>query len=233
MHINSFLVKQLKLSNQQIKSDIASGHVLIDHKLAVQKQAVSSVHTISYKSKIIQQGKQLFYYAYYKPVGVESTLNTTIPNNLIEATGIQDYFFPIGRLDKASEGLMILTNDGQLYKQIVAIDNAIEKIYEVVVDKEINKEFISRMEKGIVIMGSLTIPCKMNLLEKFKFRITLIEGRNRQIRRMCYKLGCNVLSLKRITIGKLNLGNSAPNTHTRITKESIIALSDYNEQELY
>jgi 23S rRNA pseudouridine2604 synthase len=205
MQINSFLVRQLKISHQQVKCDIALGYVLIDDKIAIQKQKINLINTITYKQELIQEGKQLFYYAYHKPVGVESTLNKEIADNLIEATGIQEYFFPIGRLDKASEGLMILTNDGNLYKKIVNIEYAIEKIYEVEVDREIDQEFILRMAEGIVIMGSSTKPCKVSMLSNRTFSITLIEGRNRQIRRMCYKLGYEVLSLKRIAIGKLSL----------------------------
>jgi 23S rRNA pseudouridine2604 synthase len=205
MHINAFLVKQLKLSNQQIKLDIASGNVLIDGKIAFQKQAISAHHTIKYNEQLIQIGKPLFYLAYNKPVGVESTLNLEITNNLVEATGIVDYFFPIGRLDKASEGLMILTNDGALYKHIIDLENAIEKKYEVEVDQEVDDDFILKLSEGIVIMGSSTMPCKVSRLSNHKFRITLIEGRNRQIRRMCYKLGYQVLRLKRISIGKFSL----------------------------
>ena len=205
MHINAFLVKQLKLSNQQIKLDIASGNVLIDGKIAFQKQAISAHHTIKYNEQLIQIGKPLFYLAYNKPVGVESTLNLEITNNLVEATGIVDYFFPIGRLDKASEGLMILTNDGALYKHIIDLESAIEKKYEVEVDQEVDDDFILKLSEGIVIMGSSTMPCKVSRLSNHKFRITLIEGRNRQIRRMCYKLGYQVLRLKRISIGKFSL----------------------------
>ena len=205
MHINAFLVKQLKLSNQQIKLDIASGNVLIDGKIAFQKQAISTHHTINYKEQLIQIGTPLFYLAYNKPVGVESTLNLEITNNLVEATGILDYFFPIGRLDKASEGLMILTNDGALYKHITDFESAIEKKYEVEVDQEVDDDFILKLSEGIVIMGSSTMPCKVSRLSNHKFRITLIEGRNRQIRRMCYKLGSQVLRLKRISIGKFSL----------------------------
>jgi 23S rRNA pseudouridine2604 synthase len=207
MHINSYLVKQLKLSHQQIKSDIALGYVLIDDKIAFQKQAISANHTVQYNDQVIQIGKPLFYYAYNKPVGVESTLNLNIPNNLIQATNIKDYFFPIGRLDKASEGLMILTNDGKLYKQITGVASTIEKIYNVVLDKALNEDFIKKMAEGIEIMGVKTKTCKVVLIDTHSFQITLLEGRNRQIRRMCYKLGYAVLVLKRIAISHLNLGD--------------------------
>jgi 23S rRNA pseudouridine2604 synthase len=222
MHINSFLVKQLKLSHQLIKSDIALGYVLIDDEIAVQKQVISTNHTIKYKEEVIQIGKPLFYYAYNKPVGVESTLNLDISNNLVEATGINEYFFPIGRLDKASEGLMILTNDGQLYKQIIDVKSDIKKNYEVEVDKEINDDFIEKMSTGVMIMGSYTKPCEVVKIGSCKFSITLIEGRNRQIRRMCYKLGFDILSLKRIAIGKLSLNGIRINEMLPITEQSIL-----------
>jgi 23S rRNA pseudouridine2604 synthase len=222
MQINSFLVRQLKLSHQQIKSDIALGYVLIDNEIAVQKQVVSANHTIKYKEEVIQIGKPFFYYAYNKPVGVESTLNLDISNNLVVATGIKEYFFPIGRLDKASEGLMILTNDGQLYKQIIDVKSAIKKNYEVEVDKEINDDFIEKMSTGVMIMGSYTKPCEVVKIGSCKFSITLIEGRNRQIRRMCFKLGYDVLTLKRIAIGKLSLNGIRTNELLPVTEQSIL-----------
>lgn len=222
MQINSFLVRQLKLSHQQIKSDIALGYVLIDNEIAVQKQVVSANHTIKYKEEVIQIGKPFFYYAYNKPVGVESTLNLDISNNLVAATGIKEYFFPIGRLDKASEGLMILTNDGQLYKQIIDVKSAIKKNYEVEVDKEINDDFIEKMSTGVMIMGSYTKPCEVVKIGSCKFSITLIEGRNRQIRRMCFKLGYDVLTLKRIAIGKLSLNGIRTNELLPVTEQSIL-----------
>jgi 23S rRNA pseudouridine2604 synthase len=222
MQINSFLVKHLKLSHQQIKRDIASGYVLIDDKIAFQKQAISATNTIKYEQKIVQKAKTLFYYAYNKPVGVESTLNLNISNNLIHATGIQDYFFPIGRLDKASQGLMILTNDGGLYKKIIDRENAIEKMYEVEVDHAIDEDFIKKMAQGIEIMGVKTKPCKVVLIDTHSFQITLLEGRNRQIRRMCYKLGYEVKVLNRIAIGYLNLGDLQLGETRPISLASII-----------
>ena len=152
---------------------------------------------------------------------MESTLNLAISNNLVEATGIKEYFFPIGRLDKASEGLMILTNDGQLYKQIIATNSTIKKIYEVEVDQEISDDFLKKMSSGIMIMGSYTKPCEVIKINTNKFKITLIEGRNRQIRRMCYKLGVEVLVLKRISIGNLKLDELYGESLKVLKKETI------------
>lgn len=222
MDINSFLVKKLHLSHQQIKKDIETGFVVIDQQPAFHKQKITEPNTIRYKEETVQQGKALFYYAYNKPAGVESTLNTGIENNLIVSAQIDAYFFPVGRLDKASEGLMILTNDGKLYKEITDEKNDIEKCYEVVVDKEFDEAFLRQMEKGIVIMGTKTKPCKVSQMDKNKFKIVLIEGRNRQIRRMCYKLGYEVLSLKRTAIGKLQLGALKTGLKILVERSSIL-----------
>lgn len=222
MQINSYLVKHLKISHQEATKAIVAGDVFIDSLRALQKQNISDSNHVKYKDVVLQDGRKLFYYAYHKPVGVESTLNLKIPNNLIAATAIQDYFFPIGRLDKASEGLMILTNDGILYKKITDHQNLIEKCYEVKVDQEISDVFIRQMELGVEIMGQKTKPCKVLKIDNDKFEITLIEGRNRQIRRMCYQLGVEVLVLKRIAIGKLKLGEIAVNSFIEVNKDSIV-----------
>ena len=222
MQINSFLVKKLQVSHQEIKAAIDMGQVCIDDVKATPKQMVNSTNTIMYKQKIIQEGKAFFYYAYNKPLGVESTLNVGIANNLVEASGIQDYFFPIGRLDKLSEGLMILTNDGNLYKEITDIKKAIAKIYRVEIDREITDEFIKNLAEGIVIMGTKTRPCRVDSIDRNHFQITLLEGRNRQIRRMCYKFNYEVLSLKRIAIGKLKLNDLSVGGIKQVSKNEIL-----------
>ena len=222
MQINSFLVKRLKLSHAEVYAIIQNGHVYIDDLPAFQKQLITLQQTIIYNNIVLQKAKPLFYYAYNKPVGVESSLNLAISNNLIIATGIEDYFFPIGRLDKASEGLMILTNDGHLYKEIIAVDSTIKKVYEVEVGQEISEEFLTKMSAGVMIMGTYTKSCEIIKIDNFRFKITLIEGRNRQIRRMCYKLGYDILSLKRVAIAKLNLADLKNGTTIKIERNSIL-----------
>ena len=115
--------------------------------------------------------------------------------------------FPVGRLDKESEGLLLLTNDGTVYDKILRNENKTEKDYIVQVDKPITSEFLETMSDGIVIMGKKTLPCQLIQIDDFAFKITLIQGLNRQIRRMCYKLDYEVLSLKRVRIGDVNLEN--------------------------
>ena len=133
-------------------------------------------------------------------------------------------FFPIGRLDKDSEGLMILTNDGQLYKQIAPSDEYKEKEYLVTVDKKLTDETLKELAEGVTIMGKKTRPSRVEIINEYNFRIVLTQGLNRQIRRMCYKLGYTVVSLKRIRIMSLSLGEMALGEYKLISKEEIIFL---------
>jgi len=222
MTINNFLTKQFNFSNKEALSVINRKLVLINGEIAKHRQFITEKDAIVYNKQVVQKAKNLFYYAYYKPVGIESTLNLDLPNNLVQATSISDYFFPIGRLDKASEGLMILTNDGQLYKEIIDVTSTKEKNYEVEVEQEVTDDFIRKMSTGVMIMGSYTKPCEVLKMASNKFKITLIEGRNRQIRRMCYKLGYEVLVLKRTRIGKLALHDLKEGAVKAISKNSIV-----------
>ncbi len=125
----------------------------------------------------------------------------------------KEELFPVGRLDKESEGLLILTNDGRTFDKTLRSEHQIEKEYLVTVDKEITEHFIVKMSSGINILGKMTLPCKVEQFDDFTFKIILIQGMNRQIRRMCYKLGYEVLQLIRIRIGEVSLGNLQPNEY--------------------
>ena len=154
---------------------------------------------------ILQEAKKLIYIAYYKPRGIETTLNTDIADNLKNILPFKDDVFPVGRLDKESEGLLLLTNDGTLYDKILRNENKTEKEYLVKVDKEITKSFLETMSSGITIMSKKTLPCKLVQIDETYFQNYLIQGLNRQIRRMCYKLNFEVLSLKRIRNWSINI----------------------------
>ena len=164
------------------------------------------------------------YIAYYKPEGIESTLNKNIANNLADAIPIQERLFPLGRLDKSSEGLMILTNDGKIYNGVTNSKNHKEKEYEVKVDLAISDEFIQKMSSGIEIMGQITKPCIVKKTDQNTFNIILTQGLNRQIRRMCYKLNFNVISLKRLRIMNITLGELRPGEFRYLSREEIYHL---------
>jgi len=141
------------------------------------------------------------YLALNKPVGIVCTTDTTREkNNIIDFINHPARIFPIGRLDKPSEGLIFLTNDGDIVNKILRAGNYHEKEYVVTIDKPIRKDFIQKMSNGIPILGTITRKCKVEQIDKFSFRIVLTQGLNRQIRRMCEYLEYEVLALKRVRI---------------------------------
>lgn len=146
------------------------------------------------------------YIAYNKPVGITCTTERHVKGNIIDAIGHTKRIFPIGRLDKPSEGLIFLTSDGDIVNKILRAENAHDKEYIVKVDKPISERFIERMSKGIPILGTITKPCVVKHDSKFVFRIILTQGLNRQIRRMCEYLDYEVIELQRSRIMNVELG---------------------------
>ena len=145
------------------------------------------------------------YIAYNKPIGITCTTERHVKGNIIDAIKHPQRIFPIGRLDKPSEGLIFLTSDGDIVNKILRAENAHDKEYVVNVDKPLNDRFKSRMEKGIPILGTVTKPCRVKILGPKQFSIILTQGLNRQIRRMCEYLGYEVTKLKRTRIMSVNL----------------------------
>jgi 23S rRNA pseudouridine2604 synthase len=146
------------------------------------------------------------YIVFNKPVGIVSTTDVKgEKNNIIDFIGHSERIFPIGRLDKDSEGLILLTSEGDIVNKILRSKNNHEKEYIVTVDRPIDSNFVRKMSGGIPILGTITDPCKVELIGRFKFRIILTQGLNRQIRRMCEFLGYTVKQLKRIRIMNIHL----------------------------
>jgi 23S rRNA pseudouridine2604 synthase len=201
------LVVRLQISNKEALHLIISGKVLVNGIISKSNCELTQTDEVVFEGKVLQEAKKLIYIAFYKPRGIETTLNVAIEDNLKAILPFEADIFPVGRLDKESEGLLLLTNDGTVYDKILRNENKTEKDYVVQVDKPITFEFLETMSEGIVIMGNKTLPCKLIQIDDFTFKITLIQGLNRQIRRMCYKLDYEVLGLKRVRIGDVNLEN--------------------------
>ena len=199
-----FLVKKLQISNSEAQKLLIEKKITINGKFTSANILIEPEFEIRYKNEILQLSKKFKYLAFHKPRGVETTLNSEIPDNLISILPFEG-LFPVGRLDKASEGLLILTDDGRIYDKILRNEHKTEKEYIVKVDKTIDRYFLDNMANGVKIMGKTTLPCQLELINENCFKITLIQGLNRQIRRMCYKLGYEVISLKRTRIGNLKL----------------------------
>ncbi len=166
------------------------------------------------------------YIAYNKPVGITCTTELHVRGNIIEAIGHKERIFPIGRLDKPSEGLIFLTSDGDIVNKILRAENSHDKEYIVTVDKPISERFILRMSKGVPILGTITKPCIVKVQSKFEFRIILTQGLNRQIRRMCEYLDYEVLKLKRSRIMSVELGSLRPGQWRDLTLDEMTEIND-------
>ncbi len=185
---------------------IEAGKVKVNDVLAGLGVKVYPTDIICVEGKIITKEVENIYLAFNKPVGIVCTTDTAVEkDNIIDYINYPERIFPIGRLDKPSEGLIFLTNDGDIVNKILRSKNNHEKEYVVKVTKPITKEFIEQMGNGIPILDTVTNKCKVKQLNKFEFNITLTQGLNRQIRRMCTYLGYEVDTLKRIRIMNISL----------------------------
>lgn len=147
------------------------------------------------------------YIAYHKPVGITCTTLQTVKGNIVDAINHPERIFPIGRLDKPSEGLIFLTSDGDIVNKILRAENAHDKEYIVTVNKALTPKFIEQMSKGVPILDTVTLPCQVQMQSRFVFKIILTQGLNRQIRRMCEYLGYEVVRLVRTRIMNVTLGS--------------------------
>jgi 23S rRNA pseudouridine2604 synthase len=205
-----FIVQKLNLSNKVAINYIISGRVLVNGRKGTLNQELTPEDEVQVDDLVIKESRKNVYIAYHKPRGIESTLNTQIENNLRQALNYSETVYPVGRLDKASEGLMLLTNDGRTLFNILHAEKHQEKEYQVTVDKPLTPHALERLAEGIVIMGQKTRPAVVRQVDEMTFKIILMQGLNRQIRRMCYKLGYQVEKLVRTRIITLELGNLAP-----------------------
>ncbi len=228
--INKRLVELSICSRRKADELIKEGRVDINNKKASLGDLVSSKDDIYIDGKKIKNITNKVLYAYNKPIGVVCTESkhekSTRVCDEIKKLGIGDRLFTIGRLDKNSAGLLLLTNDGDLARDMTKFGNDHEKEYEVVVDKDIDGKFISKMEKGVRLseLNKTTLPCKIVVKNKNKFLITIKQGLNRQIRRMCMELGYKVLELKRIRIDNFKLGSMKIGTIKKIAYCLLITL---------
>jgi 23S rRNA pseudouridine2604 synthase/16S rRNA pseudouridine516 synthase len=165
------------------------------------------------------------YLAYHKPVGIICTTEKHVKGNIIDAINHPQRIFPIGRLDKPSEGLIFLTSDGDIVNKILRAENAHDKEYVVTVDRPLSAHFIDKMARGVPILNTVTKPCKVVMQSKMVFRITLTQGLNRQIRRMCEYLGYEVTKLKRTRIMSVRLAGLKPGQWRDLTDEEMLQIN--------
>jgi 23S rRNA pseudouridine2604 synthase len=207
VRINKFLSEAGVCSRRAADELVLSGRVTIDGKKAVMGSKVNEAQEVCVDGRKVFAADKKVVLAFNKPVGIVCTAAPDEKNNVIDYIGYDRRIFPIGRLDKASEGLLLLTNDGELMNSVLKAANGHEKEYIVTVDKEITQNFIKGMSKGVPILDRMTNPCPVEKLGAYKFRIILTQGLNRQIRRMCEYFGYEVVKLKRIRIMNIELGD--------------------------
>ena len=204
--INKYLGEVGFCSRRKADDYISDGRVYINGKAALLGSKVNIEDEISVDGEIIQyKDKKKVYIAFNKPVGVECTGNHKIKDNIIDFINHKERLFTIGRIDKQSEGLILLTNDGDIVNNVLRAENRKEKEYVVTVNKKITTEFIDRMRRGVRIMGKMTRKCFVKKIHENRFKIILTQGMNRQIRRMCEVLGYRVTKLKRVRIMDIHL----------------------------
>ncbi|WP_420490068.1 23S rRNA pseudouridine(2604) synthase RluF [Neobacillus drentensis] len=207
MRINKFISESGQSSRRGADKLVSEGKVTINGKVAVMGSQVEPGDDVRINGSQVRVAQNYVYIALNKPVGITSTTERHIKGNIIDLVNHPLRIFHIGRLDKDSDGLILLTNDGDIVNEILRAENKHEKEYIVTVDKPITPEFLKKMAAGVEILGTKTLPCKVTQLSKFDFQIILTQGLNRQIRRMCSALGYGVVRLQRTRIMNIHLGN--------------------------
>ncbi|GBG05942.1 23S rRNA pseudouridine synthase F [Paenibacillus agaridevorans] len=231
MRINKFISETGFCSRREADKLVESGKVTINGVTAVLGSQAEQGDDVRINGRQIGEQRRHVYIALNKPVGITSTSESHIKGNIVDFVGHSERIFPIGRLDKDSEGLILLTNDGDVVNPILRSEGKHEKEYIVTVDRPITEAFVKGMSTGVKVLGSLTLPCKVTRVAERTFRIVLTEGRNRQIRRMCEALGFHVRRLKRVRIMNIHLGELAVGKWRDLTEDERRELFDLLQYE--
>ena len=209
MRLNKFISETGRCSRREADKWIEAGRVTWNGARATLGTRVGVGDEVRIDGELNGVKQKPIYIALNKPVGITCTTDAQIDGNIVDLVGHAERIFPIGRLDKDSEGLILLTNDGDIVNEILRCENNHEKEYVVTVDRPITDLALSMMAGGVKIMGELTKPCKVARIDDTTFRMILTQGLNRQIRRMCSALGYRAQRLERVRIMNIELGTLA------------------------
>ena len=207
IRLNKYIASSGLCSRREADVLIEKGKVTINGVVAVQGTKVNDEDIVEVAGRKIRPDDDMVYIAFNKPLGITCTTDKRDTSNIIDYIGFDERIFPVGRLDKNSSGLILLTNDGSIVNKLLRAENGHEKEYLVTVNRPYDKEFIKSMESGVPVLGQLTLPCKLKPAGDRTFKIILHQGLNRQIRRMCEYLGYKVTKLKRIRFMNIMLGD--------------------------
>jgi len=221
IRLNKAIAETGFCSRREADKLIEKGKVKINGKAVVLGDKVTRNDTISVDGKVITKEQKSIYLIFNKPRGITCTTDLRVKGNIISYINYPKRIFPIGRLDKPSEGLIFLTNDGDIVNKILRARNNHEKEYIVSVNKKITRDFLKRMSNGIPILDTITRKCYVEQIHDKTFKIILTQGLNRQIRRMCEYLGYNVTRLRRVRIINIELGKLKTGEYRHFTKHEL------------
>ena len=224
--LNKFISETGLCSRREADKLVEEGRVTVNGAIPLLGTKVSEDDEIKIDGKLLKQKSKLVYLAFNKPVGITCTTDRNKKDNIIDFIKYPQRIFPIGRLDKPSEGLIFLTNDGDIVNKILRAGNNHEKEYIVTVDKQITPAFINAMGNGVPILDTVTKKCFVEQESNNSFRIILTQGLNRQIRRMCDSLGYHVRQLKRTRIMNIHLKGIKEGEWRLLTKEEMSIITN-------
>jgi len=226
IRLNKFISETGFCSRREADKLIDQGKVTVNGKIPEMGTQVCATDYIEISGKPLKNKEELVYLAFNKPVGITCTTEHKVKGNIIDFINFPKRIFPIGRLDKPSQGLIFLTNDGDIVNKILRSGNNHEKEYIVTVDKPISPDFIKNMSNGIPILETVTKKCYVKKENKYVFRIILTEGLNRQIRRMCEYLGYSVVRLERLRIMNVSIDNLPIGKWRYLTKNELVGINE-------
>jgi 23S rRNA pseudouridine2604 synthase len=221
LRLNKYLVDAGVCSRREADRLISTGKILVNGARATLGQKVDGSEKIVVKGTVVPKRTTVkrVYLAFHKPIGIICTSDPKAKDNIIDAVRYPERVFHVGRLDVASSGLILLTNDGNIVNAILRAEGKHEKEYVVTIDRTVTPEFVHTMATGVEILGRKTLPAKVTKLGDTSFAITLVEGRNRQIRRMCEAMHVNVKRLERIRVMNIELGSLPKGKWRHLTPE--------------
>jgi 23S rRNA pseudouridine2604 synthase len=230
MRLNRYISDTGHCSRREADALIGEGRVTVNGVRARIGATVEEGDTVLVDGQPLRQrsatrrGRRHVYIALNKPVGVTCTTESSVKGNIVDFVGHEQRIFPIGRLDKDSEGLILLTSNGDIVNAILRAENKLEKEYLVAVNHPVTPEFLRGMSRGVPVHGQTTLPCKTGKLGRFGFRIVLVQGLNRQIRLMAAHFGFRVKQLQRVRIGGVRLGHLKPGQWRNLTDAELNGL---------
>lgn len=226
VRLNKYMAESGYCSRREADRLIAEGRVTLDGRAGTLGDRVLPGMEVAVDGRPLRGAAEKVYILLNKPRGIVCTADPREPMNVVDYVGHPTRIFPVGRLDKDSEGLLLMTSDGEIVNRLLRAAGGHEKEYEVTIDRPVTAEFAQRMMAGVPILDTVTLPCKVRKTGERSFNIVLVQGLNRQIRRMCEAQGANVTHLRRVRIMNLRLGRLQPGQWRELTQRELAELMD-------